>query len=212
MSQAKPFSLIRRAGAFAVLLGAGLTLGGCLNATPLEDLEYVSPEGSAFNMALYQNYVFLARSFGDVGAAAHKSFDYTASWTLNETEKPIANLANAFAGKAVLAARDEFIDPEPARDIGSHELRDRLLRALESGREGFPRDAARAQADYDCWVLNSSVAAQKPAAGHCRASLDKTLAQLEKETTAAAEAAEKAAEEAKAASKKASTTANTPGQ
>lgn len=209
MSQATPFSLIRRAGAFAILLGAGLTLGGCLNATPLEDLNYVSPEGSAFNMALYQNYAFLAYSFGDVGAAAHKAFDYDAAWSLNSTEKPIADLANAFADKAVMASRDEFIDPEPARDVSTHEVRDRLLRALESGREGFPRDAARAQADYDCWVLNSSVAAQKPAADRCRASLDKTLPQLEKETTAALEAAEKAAEDAKAAKKAANSTGNT---
>lgn len=199
MTQARQFTSPRRAGVLALLLGASLALGGCLNATPLDDLNFVKPEGSSFNMALYQNYSFLAHSFGDVGAAAHKVFDYDASWSLNKTDKSIADLANSFASKAVMASKDEFIDPEPATDPASHELRDRLLRALEPGREAFPRDAARAQSDYDCWMLNSTVPAQKAAADRCRASLDKTLPQLETETAAAVAAAEKAADDAKAA-------------
>lgn len=199
MTQARQFCSPRRAGILALLLGASLALGGCLNATPLDDLNYVKPQGSAFNMALYQNYSFLAHSFGDVGAAAHKVFDYDAAWSLNKTEKPIADLANGFASKAVMASKDEFIDPEPATDPASHEIRDRMLRALEYGRDAFPRDAARTQTDYDCWMLNAAVPAQKAAADRCRASLDKTLPQLESETSAAVAAAEKAADDAKAA-------------
>lgn len=196
MTHARSFRCFRhhfQAVAAGVALAGTLMLGGCVNSTPLEDLEFATPQGSPFNMALYGNYSFLARSFGDVGQAAHAVFDYHASWSLNGTDNDIATLANNFASKAVMASRDEFIDPEPARDPASHELRDRLLRALEPGREGFPRDAARAQSDYDCWILNSAVAAQKPAATQCRNSLGKTLAQLETETAAAAAEAAKAA-------------------
>lgn len=192
MTNARTLRHFRAAAAGAVLTGA-MMLGGCINSTPLDDLDFATPQGSAFNMALYENYGFLARSFGNVGPAAHTVFDYHASLSLNGTENDIATLANSFASKAVMASRDEFIDPEPARDPASHELRDRLLRALEPGREAFPRDAARAQSDYDCWILNSAVSAQKAAATQCRNSLGKTLVQLETETTAALAEAEKAA-------------------
>ena len=34
-------------------------------------------------------------------------------------------------------------------------LRARLVRAIAAGKDRFPDQAARAQADYDCWVLDS---------------------------------------------------------
>ena len=186
--------------AAAVLLGAGLLLEGCIGNTPLDDLAYAQPIGTPFDKALYYNYVFLARSFGNVGAAANSVFDSDGSWSLNTTDKKIAGLANTFAGKAVMASSSAFVDPEPASDPASHEIRDRLLRALETGREAFPRDAARAQVDFDCWLLNGAIEAQKSAAERCRKSLNVTLQQLESETAAvqAAAAAKAKAAQAKA--------------
>jgi outer membrane protein OmpA-like peptidoglycan-associated protein len=55
----------------------------------------------------------------------------------------------------------------------------RLLRDLDQGREKAPDDAARAQVDFDCWILNGRVDSQKTAADQCRHSLDASLAQLE---------------------------------
>jgi OOP family OmpA-OmpF porin len=60
-------------------------------------------------------------------------------------------------------------------------MRDRLVHALGEGRDSFPEDAARAQADYDCWVLNGTVPSQAAASAQCRASLGMTLAQLERD-------------------------------
>jgi hypothetical protein len=55
------------------------------------------------------------------------------------------------------------------------------LRALVVGREAFPRDAARAQADWDCWRLNATVASQLPASEACHKSFEVTLPRLEAE-------------------------------
>jgi hypothetical protein len=147
-------------------------------------------------MALYKNYAFLAHSFGDIGAAEHTVFDYDGSLSLNGTEGDVARLADAYAEKAVSAGKGEFVDPELSRDPQEHAVRDRLVQALESGRGDFARDAARAQADYDCWVLNKTVDSQKAAAERCRASLDKTLPLLEAEVASAQKAAEKTAAKA----------------
>lgn len=168
-----------RALTFAALVGLGGALAGCLGNTSLDDLNFTKPTGTAFDNALYANYKFLALSFGDVGEAKRAVFDFNGSVSLNETDKNVASLANAFAAKAVEAARGEFVDPEPSASPATHEVRDRLLRALEPARDAFPRDAARVQADYDCWIMNSAVPSQKTAAERCRASLDKILPKLE---------------------------------
>jgi outer membrane protein OmpA-like peptidoglycan-associated protein len=164
-------------------LGAGiLALAGCVNNAPLDDLSYAAPAGSPFDAALYRNYSFLAHSFGEVGAATNQPFDQAGSMSLAKTDSTVAGLANSYAAKAVSAAKGEFVDPEPAHDPASHEMRDRLLRALEPGRDAFPRDAARAQADYDCWIMNVAVPSQSGAAAQCKKSLDVTLPLLESET------------------------------
>lgn len=173
------FPPLSRATACAVLIGMGASLGGCIGNSALDNLEYTKPVGTAFDTALYENYSFLARSFGDVGEAQRAVFDYNGSYSLNGVEKDIASLANTFAEKAVESSRAEFVDPEAARDPASHEMRDRILRALEPARTLFPRDAARVQADFDCWILNGRIPAQKSASEHCLASLQKVLPRLE---------------------------------
>jgi hypothetical protein len=186
-----------RMAATVALLAAGVTLSGCIGNTSLDDLDYAKPAGSPFDLALYENYSYIARSFGEVGEAKRSVFDFDGSWSLNATHKDIATLANTFAGKAVMAAQGEFVDPEPARDPASHEMRDRLLRALEPARDLFPRDGARVQVDFDCWLLNGAVPAQQAAAQRCRTSLEKVLPKLEAAVSAAQAA--QAAEAAKAA-------------
>jgi OOP family OmpA-OmpF porin len=54
-----------------------------------------------------------------------------------------------------------------------------LLRDLADGREKAPEDAARAQADYDCWVMNRRVEGLGAAAQACRRSLTASLSKLE---------------------------------
>jgi hypothetical protein len=187
-------------------LAAGVALAGCMNFSSLDDLNTVQPPTTPFAQALFKNYSFLAHSFGDVGEASYTSFDQNGSIPLTETDATVASLANTFAQKAVVLSKGEIVDPEPSRDIKTHELRDRLVRALTPGRDNFPRDAARAQADWDCWRLNLTASGQASAAEQCHRSFLVTLPRLEAETAELTKAAEKA----KAAEKPASPNAALP--
>jgi len=182
------------------LVVLALALAGCINFSPLDDLETVTPPTDPFQAALFKNYAFLARSFGLVGQAQYGSFDQTASIPLTQTEETVADLANAYADKAIKLTRDELVEPEPSRDIKTHEQRDRLARALVVARDVYPRDAARAQADWDCWRLNLKVPSQAASADKCRQSFEITLPRLEAEASVvAAEKAKLDAEKKKAA-------------
>jgi len=180
-------------------LAAGLVLSGCVNFSSLDDLETAPPPADPFSLALFQDYAFIARSFGQVGQASYTSFDQEGSIPLTETDLSLAALANTFAHKALALTKGELVDPEPSRDVNTHELRDRLVRALNPGRDSFPRDAARAQADWDCWRLNERSSTQTAAAAQCHRSFDVTLPRLEAEVAAQAKAAEAAQAAAKAA-------------
>jgi hypothetical protein len=171
-----------------LLVLCAVALAGCVNFSPLDDIETTAPPTSPFNLALYKNYTFLAKSFGLVGQAQYGSFDQNASIALTETEITTADLANTYADKALKLTRDELVDPEPSRDIKTHEQRDRLVRALALVRDVYPRDAARAQADWDCWRLNLTVHSQLQAAERCRLSFEVSLPRVEAEATVVAAA------------------------
>ena len=92
----------------------------------------------------------------------------------------VADIANIFAEKALTAAKGEEPLPEPAPtdDQSAEQMRLRLLRALDQGRTKAPRLAARAQADYDCWVLNSTVPALRSASAQCLRAFHADLSRL----------------------------------
>jgi hypothetical protein len=171
-------------------LAIGLALGGCVNFTAVDDLKTAAPTGTPFARALFADYSFLARSFGDIGHAGYTTFDQADSISLNRTDRDVAGLANSFASKALALARGEDVDPEPGTTNAAHALRDRLVRALGPGTDSYPRDAARAQADYDCWMLNAAVPSQASAADQCARSLNTTLARLESEVQSIAKTPE----------------------
>lgn len=175
--------LPRSASGAALVLAASL-LAGCVNEYALDDLRDTKPTGSPFSLALFSNYSNLARSFGPVGAAAGVAFDHGGSLELTEMDSNIGALANAYASKAIVAARGSNVEPEPGIDVPTHKMRDRLIRALERSKETFPVDAARAQADYDCWMMNSAIATLKASANKCRASLEISMTRLEGEAKA----------------------------
>jgi hypothetical protein len=167
------------------ILALAALLAGCVNEYALDDLRDTKPKGPVFSQALFKNYAALARSFGSVGVAAGVAFDHGGSLELTEMDSNIGALANNYADKAIIAARGSNVEPEPGIDVPTHKMRDRLIRALERGKEAFPADAARAQADYDCWMMNNTVDAMRPSAKKCRASLEISLARLEGEAKAA---------------------------
>ncbi len=174
------FSRLRVISMAAAAL-SGALLAGCVNNTALDDLRETKPTGSAFDTALFKNYSALAHSFGEVGAAAGVSFDSEGSMELTSMDSKIGALANAYAEKALIAARGSVVEPEPGVDVPTHKMRDRLIRALERGRETYPADSARAQAEYDCWMMNATVAAMAAASRQCLSGAQTALAKLEGE-------------------------------
>lgn len=128
------------------------------SSSNLEQLNNTEPSGTAFQRAQFKDYAYLARSFGA------------------EPSGEDGALADVYAGKAIDAARGEDVAPEDARTSEQQDMRARLGHALAEGRHQAPADAARAQADYDCWLVNE---ARPRSARSCRDSLDVTLPQLE---------------------------------
>jgi outer membrane protein OmpA-like peptidoglycan-associated protein len=93
---------------------------------------------------------------------------------------PNENLVQTFDEKADTANGGEEPDLEAAPvDASSQALRARLVRDLAAGKTQLPTQAARAQADWDCWVIASAVPSAGSMAQGCRASLDGSIAALE---------------------------------
>jgi OOP family OmpA-OmpF porin len=167
-----------RMTAASALAAAGVALSACVGAPSLDQLGGAAPTGSAFARNLFVDYAYLARSFGQAESGGVLDVDETFFGSGSST----GDLAEAFATKALIAAKGAEVEPEPANSAAATAMRDRLLRATADGKDRFPVDAARAQADFDCWMLNGSVDAQRAAAEQCRASLNSTLARLEQDS------------------------------
>lgn len=169
----------------ATLLVAGLAgslgLGGCAGTTSYEQMQRAKPTGSAFSQALYRNYAELARSLGMADAPATNAFDSSGSISMSGVAPDVAEVGNAYAAKAITAAKGEEPLPEaaPTDSIGAQDLRMKLLRALDKGRTKAPALAARTQADYDCWILNGTVDALARSAAVCKRAFDSELTHLQ---------------------------------
>jgi hypothetical protein len=182
MSGRLPFCAIVVAG------GLSAALAGCVGTTALSQLDVARPIGDAFTQDLFKNYAFLAHSFGAVGAPRSGTpFDADQSLQLGSMSADVADVANAYAAKALAVAQGDDIlpeDPDPALK-DSEAMRMQLLRDLDQGREKAPERAARAQADYDCWIVNGRSDELRRASQACRRSLGYSLSQLESAVAAA---------------------------
>ncbi|HEX5314369.1 MAG TPA: hypothetical protein VFX38_05630, partial [Gammaproteobacteria bacterium] len=142
------------------VVAAALALSACASNGLLDELDQTQPVGSDFSKELFKDYAYLARSFGDAGNSASTAFDAGNSLSLSgDSSGEIADLATAYAQKALDAAQGQEVLPEAAPDgnADADQMRQRLLASLENGRSKFPADAARAQVQYDCWVMNARV-------------------------------------------------------
>ena len=167
----------------ALILAAGLALSGCAGNGLFDELDQTQPVGGPFSQALFKDYSFLARSFGDVDTSASTAFDAEESNEQTTGEMDVSDLANLYAQKALDAAKGNQVTPEspPDGDNDAYAQHDRLLKDIEAGSDKFPDDAARAQVEYDCWILNNRVPSLHDAAVQCRRGLDAALSQLEHE-------------------------------
>lgn len=165
----------------AVAIAAALALSACAGNGLFDDLDQAQPIGSPFQQALFKDYAFLARSFGDVDTSAPTAFDAEESDSGEPTDMNVSDLATAYAQKALDAAKGNNVSPEspPDGDADATAQHDRLLKDLEAGSDKFPDDSARAQVEYDCWIMNGRVASQHDASLQCRRGLDAALTQLE---------------------------------
>jgi OOP family OmpA-OmpF porin len=164
----------RLTGALA-LVAAGLALAGCVSSTSsLDLLDSTTPTGSPFTQALFRNYALVAKSF-------NISPDDDDLGIFGDGGGAIQTLAEAFATKALIAAKGTEVDPEPSYDEESAHARERLLHGLADGKDRFPNDAARAQVEFDCWMLNMTVGSQQGAAIQCRAGFEAAITRLERD-------------------------------
>ncbi len=149
-------------------LCAGLLLAGCMSD------EDVVASGSPFSQALFRDYTDLATQAAAAPAPqSMESDDGFFSDIVNifdsSPENPAEAVADAFRAKANRAAVGEEPAPEPAPgDATAQGLRARLMRAIAQGKDGFPDQAARAQADFDCWVLDRGAVNLAGEAQACR--------------------------------------------
>jgi outer membrane protein OmpA-like peptidoglycan-associated protein len=158
--------------ALAALIGLALT--GC--ASDDEDA------GTPFTQALAKNYADLSTQAAALPAPQEEGgfFSSLDVFGLFSGGNPNQELADAFKDKADSAASGDEPAPEPApADAAGQALGARLSRDLAAAKDQAPVPAARAQTDYDCWVLASAVPSAASMAGACRASLDASLAALE---------------------------------
>lgn len=160
-------------------LCAGLILSGCMGD------EDVVASGSPFSQALFRNYTDLASEAGSAPAPqAIESDDGFFSDIANIFASSPANPADAavdiFREKANRAAAGEEPAPEPApADPTIQGARARLVRAIAQGKDGFPDQAARAQADFDCWIVERGAANLASQAQACRTAFSQSLVALE---------------------------------
>lgn len=176
-------SPMRAAAARILVVSAALTSAGCLGNSAFDELNATQPVGSSFSIALFKDYSYLARSFGTQSAPPGQAFDADQSISLTEADNTTSGLANAYAQKALAAGKGDEILPEaaPDGDADAENVRLELLKDLDQGRDKAPEDAARAQADYDCWVMDRRVDTLASAAAACRRSVTRSLAVLERD-------------------------------
>jgi outer membrane protein OmpA-like peptidoglycan-associated protein len=181
------FSDFRRPLAFAAAGFAVLALAAC---SDLMGDDTSTPANSPFSQALAADYTDLANQAAAVPAPANPDegiFDSTMDFLSNPfglfgSDNSNDLLVQAYTDKANLASQGQEPAPEPApADPASQGLHDRLVRAIAAGKERFPEPAARAQADYDCWVLDSNAPGMGAEAQACRNAFDRSLLALENE-------------------------------
>ncbi len=156
---------MRKLVRLSLLCLSTLVLGSC--GTRLQTAEQTQPEGSDFQVGLYDGYIELARTEFAEG-------DYRDS--------------DSFAERAITSARGELVLPEalevrrlPPQEAGRlAEARARLITALDGGaRARDPEAAARGQTLFDCWMQEQEESVESPDIAACRDGFYQVLAALE---------------------------------
>jgi outer membrane protein OmpA-like peptidoglycan-associated protein len=159
------------------VLALGLALVGCASD------DEVTASGSPFSQALFKDYTDLATQAASAPAPEAQDtgfFSDLFGMFGGGPSNPADTVVDAFHDKADQAAKGNEPAPEAApADATAQGLRARLIAAVARGKDRFPDQAARAQADYDCWVLDSGAANLSAQGQDCRGALNSSLLALE---------------------------------
>ena len=149
------------------IAGVGvLALSAC--GTQLERAESVSPEGSAFDVSLFNGYVDLSRS--EYGEGDYTDSDVFAISALN------AGAGNRPAPEEVASRA------QPEDKIGElGDARARLVAVLDNPKaiSEYPEDTATAQVMFDCWMQEQEENWQPEDIERCRSGYYDKIAALE---------------------------------
>jgi len=169
------FALRRQGRRFTMFAAAALLAAGLAACSSDED----TAEGTPFTQALTKDYTDLSAQAAALPAEPAESgfFDSINPFSSSDTSSDL--LAKAFTAKAELATAGTEPEPEAGSGPAQTTIRGRLTRAIAANKDQFPEQAARAQADYDCWALYSTVASAAAAAQACKTALDSSLLRLE---------------------------------
>ena len=157
---------MRNQGKLLILGMAALALSACAGHQ-LQNARGVTPQGSAFDNALYQLYV--DRSGVEWDEGHYKASDYFAIRAMS-----------AAAGQEVLPTdmSERAISEEHVAELTA--ARNRLMAAFGQGaREKFPDLSARAQLCFDCWMEEQEENFQPDDIAECRDDFLNKMAQLE---------------------------------
>ena len=150
-----------------LIVGLGaIALGSC--GTQLERAESTSPEGSEFDVSLYEGYVDLSRS--EYGEGDYQDSDTFAIAALN------ASAGNRPAPEEVSSRA------QPEDKIGElTDARARLVAVIENPKaiSDYPEDTATAQVMLDCWMQEQEENFQPEDIERCRSGFYDGVAALE---------------------------------
>ncbi len=135
--------------------------------------------GTAFTQALAKDYTDLSSQAAALPAEAKESGFFDSLNPFSSSDSSSDLLAQAFTDKAELANAGTEPEPEAGRGPAETTIRTRLVTALAASKDQFPEQAARAQADYDCWVIYATVPSAMAASQACKTALDSSLIRLE---------------------------------
>ena len=158
-----------------MLAAAGILASG-LAACSSDDEEGM---GTPFTQALYNDYTTLAGQAAALPAEEAESSFWDSLDPFSSSSTSSDLLSDAFTTKADLANSGTEPELEAAAGPAQTAIRARLERALAAGKDQFPEQAARAQADYDCWVIYATVPSAATASQACKTALDSSLVRLE---------------------------------
>jgi OOP family OmpA-OmpF porin len=164
-----------RLATIAMLGAATIALSACSTLFGDDTEEPMALAGTPFSQGLAVAYANLASQAEAIPAEDEGFFSAFDIFS----DSPGQMLQRAFSAKAKMAAAGEEPAPEAAPDASIQPVQARLVAAVTAGKSRFAELAARAQSDYDCWVLFAMVPAGAPNSAACKSQLDQSLPALE---------------------------------